>query len=428
MKRKVVCLPGAMLPKDLDPDVEYFSIYSTVPDCPTVGYVAAGFLSEVRSAGICPDVNTWDFVSFSLAVSAADQALDRDLSEDGWTREIALTLAVHDVEVWTRLIPELEKMLKYLSGDYWTLEFLEDKTPIPCCKAKIDTGADCVTLLSGGMDSLVGAINLVADGRIPIFVSHTVRGNLSQQKYFVSTISQTSKHFCWNKAIHLPRESAGEESTRARSIVFFAFAALAACKLTKDEKGRRKIVVAENGFISLNVAINPSRVGSLSTKTTHPIYMGMLQVIWDKLGLNLDIEMPYRFKTKGEMLLECSNQSLLKQLVDNSTSCGRFGRYKMMHCGRCVPCMVRRAAYNTAHFKDGTEYYYTSLKNAGRGAHPNDIGAMAMRCVESHRQNFDAKILGGFTFASQQERPLYLGVYKRGLAEIEALLKSHLII
>ena len=31
MKRKVVCLPGAMLPKDLDPDVEYFSIYSHFP-------------------------------------------------------------------------------------------------------------------------------------------------------------------------------------------------------------------------------------------------------------------------------------------------------------------------------------------------------------------------------------------------------------
>lgn len=428
MKRKVVCLPGVMLPKDLDPGVEYFSIYSTVRDCQTVGYVAAGFMSDVRDAGICPDVNTWDFVSFSLAVSAADQALDRDLSEDGWTREIALTLAVHDVAVWTRITPELEKMLKYLSGDYWTLEFIEDKTPIPRFKSKIEPMADCVTLLSGGMDSLVGAIDLVGGGRTPIFVSHTVRGNLPQQKYFASTISQSCKHFCWNKAIKLPQKSTGEESTRARSIVFFAFAALAACKLNKDKNGRRKIVVAENGFISLNVAMNPSRVGSLSTKTTHPIYMGMLQEIWDKLELNLDIEMPYRFKTKGDMLLECSNQSLLKQLVDASTSCGRFGRYKMMHCGRCVPCMVRRAAYDKAHLMDGTEYFYSNLKNAGRGAHPNDVGAMAMRCVESHRQDFDAKILGGFTFASRQERPLYLDVYKRGLAEIEALLKSHRII
>ena len=61
-------------------------------------------------------------------------------------------------------------------------------------------------------------------------------------------------------------------------------------------------------------------------------------------------------------------------------------------------------------------------------SHPNDIGAMAMRCVESHQQGFDAKILSAFTFATRQERPSYLNVYKRGLAEIEALLKGNQII
>lgn len=425
---RIVCMPGEMLPDELDTETTYFSLYSRLKNREEVGSVAASLKIKVKRAGIQVDENAWDFVSFALAVAAADKAIARNCSEDGWTRQISLVTAVHRPDAWRKLAAELSAMLKFLTGDYWVLDFVLDNTQLPSGKSKEVSKNDCVALLSGGMDSLVGAIDLVADGYNPLFVSHTVRGNLPQQQTFARTITGGELPYSWNSAIYPPKGHPKEESTRARSIVFFAFAALAACRLARNADGKRKIVVAENGFISLNVAMNPSRIGSLSTKTTHPTYMDMLRSIWDKLGLNIDIEMPYRFKTKGEMLLECSNQTLLKQLIDASTSCGRFGHYKLMHCGRCVPCVVRRAAYLRAGLVDGTTYFYANIKNAGLGAHPNDIGAMAMRCVESHQQGFDAKILSAFTFAPRQERPLYLDVYKRGLAEIEALLKAHQII
>lgn len=43
---------------------------------------------------------------------------------------------------------------------------------------------DCICLLSGGMDSLVGAIDLHEEGRNPLFVSQIVRGDADHQREY----------------------------------------------------------------------------------------------------------------------------------------------------------------------------------------------------------------------------------------------------
>ena len=64
---------------------------------------------------------------------------------------------------------------------------------------------------------------------------------------------------------------------------------------------------------------------------------------------------------KGEMLRDCSDQPLLSSLAGESTSCGRFQRYGYRHCGRCVPCQVRRAAFLKWGTADSTDYVYSDL-------------------------------------------------------------------
>lgn len=426
----VICLSANKLPQSLDPDVYYFSMYEATQRYPKVGYVASRLRAQVAAAGLRPSANMWDFVTFALAVSAADNAVVRSNSANGWTREIRLTLAVHDTSLWDGLRGELISALHFLTGDYWELKFVQDDDSVPRAPRQKHFTEDCVELLSGGVDSLVGAIDLVAAGRKPLFVSHVVRGSQDAQNYFANQIATLNTHFSWSQAIYPPENAGdGEGSTRARSIVFFAFAALAASGLESFMGAAREIVVAENGFISLNVSLDPGRVSSFSTKTTHPIYMQALQSIWDRLGLNLKLVVPYRFKTKGEMLLECQNQSILKRLIDASISCGKFSVYNLHHCGRCVPCMVRRASYMKAGMVDHTSYVFANLKGAWRqNAHPNDVGAMALRCVMATRRGFDAKILGNFTFASNLERAEFIGVYKRGLDEVSSLLRAHQVI
>src|SRR5206468_929889 len=69
------------------------------------------------------------------------------------------------------------------------------------------------------------------------------------------------------------RDMDTESSTRGRSFLFFALAALAASGIP----GRTTFYVPENGLISLNVPLDILRVGACSTRTTHPFYMARWQ-------------------------------------------------------------------------------------------------------------------------------------------------------
>ena len=63
-----------------------------------------------------------------------------------------------------------------------------------------------------------------------------------------------------------------------------------------------ELLIPENGFISLNIPLTPLRLGSLSTRTTHPLFIQQMQDILDALDFRVRLSNPYQFKTKGEML------------------------------------------------------------------------------------------------------------------------------
>src|SRR5690606_14706649 len=100
-----------------------------------------------------------------------------------------------------------------------------------------------------------------------------------------------------------------------RSIVFFAFALLASSVVPRAKGSSVEIFVPENGFISLNVPLNPGRFGSFSTKTTHPVFLRGLQAVWDAVGIPATLKMPYQFFTKGELLENCADQQVLQKLI-----------------------------------------------------------------------------------------------------------------
>ena len=184
-----------------------------------------------------------------------------------------------------------------------------------------------------------------------------------------------------------------------------------------------KIVVPENGFISLNTPLDSNRIGSLSTKTTHPEYMAMLQKTWDALEMNAEPVFPYMYKTKGEVLKECINQNLLNRLVLDSNSCGKYQRHKLQQCGVCVPCLVRRAAFLEAGLQDNTtkRYVYENLKHSDS----HDLAAVAMAVKQVELQGVERFIRSSLSFASGEERKKLLGVVSRGIAELNNLLRSY---
>lgn len=422
--RKIICLPENLIPQQLEEDTKYFSMYS-YSSRGDVGSFGSTLIKDIEKVGLRPSEKVWDFNTIALAVAAADNSLTRKDSADGWTRQIELTVHLCNPSVWEPVKMELEKILRFLTGDFWSLTFKDGGVNPPRAKKQKRFDCDCVSLVSGGVDSLVGAIDLTADNYKPIFISQVVRGDAKTQRAYAERIRPESPHFQWSHKIHSPQQGESEGSTRGRSIIFFAFAALAASAIEVQSDSSANIYVPENGFISLNIPLNSGRMGSFSTKTTHPVYLKGIQNVWHKVGISLNLVMPYQFKTKGEVLTDCKNQQLLKELVFQSVSCGKYRVYKMQHCGRCVPCLVRRAAFQ--HWGEVDEtlggYHSDQLGRINHG-NPDDVGAMANACLVARQSGIQRLVSGNLSFADYQNRKEFEGVFSRGLNEVEQLLRG----
>lgn len=433
-----ICCPQNSIPKKRNKGAEYISLYGTKIFAEfEVGDVALNLKKDIRASGIRPTAEAWDFCSIAMAIAAVDESASRKTSADGWTRVLKVEIQLAEPLMWQNQIPALEKTLRFLTGDFWSISLTSGGEPPPDVKSPKYFKADCVSLLSGGVDSLVGAIDLCSSGKKPILVSKLVSGDSVFQTESASRLVPTENHIQWS--YNSRSTSQGEKSTRARSIIFFAYAALVASSLASQRSLKKKvpIYVPENGFISLNLPLTPLRMGTLSTKTTHPIYLQGLQGIWDGVGINAELLPPfdYRFRTKGEMLDRCSNKVLLAELIGKSTSCGRYGVYNHSHCGRCVPCLVRRAAFLRAGIADTTEissykgkrgsYVFENLAAAAKEESAVDIRAVGRACLQIRTEGIEHFVGGGLAFASREDRPKFVGVVERGLAEIQALLKKH---
>ena len=97
------------------------------------GSAGATLLKRVQRAKLSPEPRAWDLLSLALSVIYADTAARRGDSPDGWTRQIALKVAVSDSDFWMAQRSLIEDQLKFLTTDIWKLEFtghgLQPKKP-----------------------------------------------------------------------------------------------------------------------------------------------------------------------------------------------------------------------------------------------------------------------------------------------------------
>ena len=301
-----------------------------------------------------------DFFFISCLVYGIDRFVVRhDESTDGWSREISATFPVYNLNVWNDCKMLLANALSFLTGDYWEVNFVQNTFQIPTEPISDDYSSKDfaqVSLFSGGLDSLIGAIDFLgkpenADQNI-LLVSHfdyQMKGpNREQDEIFEKFPNEYRTRI---KRVSLAEVSLAqtskrnvEKTFRSRSLLFLGIAVLAA------DYQKNKIVVPENGSVSLNYPLSSSRRGSCSTRTTHPRFIEFVIDLLAGLGLNNQICNPYEFKTKGEMVVECENADLLGSLIKTSNSCGKRGHpvhrtiANSSHCGVCMPCTYRKAS------------------------------------------------------------------------------------
>jgi 7-cyano-7-deazaguanine synthase in queuosine biosynthesis len=318
-----------------------------------------------------------DLAILAALVTAADTRVSRQGSAiDAWTRQLFLNVPVSDPVLWSTQTTLLQHMLNFLTGDRWTLAFRprpKDQAALRPKTARLPVQVpDCVSLFSGGLDSFIGAIDLLGSGKKPLLISHYWDGITSDtqntcakrlSKVFGKPILHVRARVGFEKSKVNTGEA--ENSLRGRSFMFFALASLAASALTKPTI----IYVSENGLISLNVPLDSLRLGALSTRTTHPFYMARWNELLHGLGLPATLHNPYRHLTKGEMVGACVNQPFLKDSAKETMSCASPGKIRWLgntpkHCGHCVPCLIRRAALVRGFGNDDTDYYLADLKKA----------------------------------------------------------------
>lgn len=386
---------------------------------PTAGWSAA---DVVRRRQLSPDPAAWDLLAIALSVVVADGENSRSASPDGWTREFEMHIALHDPDRWTPLAPAFESALRFLTTDLWTMSYRKGgalpKTPTK----PLYPPADAVALLSGGLDSLVGAIDLSAQGQKLFAVSQTVRGDAEKQERFAKRIGGGLEHLQVNHNASTPRGEK-ETSQRSRSLIFLAFAVVAATATQRYHDGETvPLYVCENGFIAINPPLTSARIGSLSTRTAHPEFLGRIQQILDEAGLRVRIENPYAEKTKGEMLQQCLDQPLLLSQAAISTSCGRFQRFNYQHCGRCVPCQIRRAAFTAWGQEDTTTYFYDNLgKPDPDHAAFDDVRSVAIARLTVQEDGLDRWLGPALSSPLIQNRLELRKMLQRGLDELGAL-------
>ncbi|MFO0590454.1 MAG: Qat anti-phage system QueC-like protein QatC [Polyangiaceae bacterium] len=401
-------------------------------------------LKQIRDRlGRVPPAAAMDLLVIAMAVFAADLRILRTWAEDRWSRDIVLHVPVFGVAQWRGLGASLVEMLNFLTGDTWHLEFRE-RAPLPpdqAKPAKDPPEIHDVALFSGGLDSLAGAIDLLESGRRVALTGHYGAGvtNSVQQE----VLSALEAHYadrvvpCMFHVQALKRETDGEsrpngeaeQSMRSRSFLFLTLGIAVATALGSD----RRLVVSENGFISLNVPLVNPRIGSCSTRTTHPHFIASFRELLRELQLGSSVELPGRFRTKGEMLREVRNQTLLRSIAPNSMSCSHpeQGRYRKLtpgnHCGYCVPCIVRRAAMAAASLPDAA-YDTDILSPEVELTHDTrkDLRAFEIAVTKRRRQTEQSAVFDVLSSGPlpPEEVRQYAAVYQRGMEEVARLLTT----
>lgn len=363
---------------------------------------------------------SWDFLSFALSVLAADLSSPRSESPDGWTRELSLAIAVTEPDLWNTQARALEEALAFLTTDRWSITFIPGGYQYRSKNPVNPLDEDCVALLSGGLDSLIGMIDLVAAGKNPLSVSQLVPGDAAKQREISNDLRVTT-HLQLNHAAQCP--TPGEDSQRSRTLIFLAYAVLAASATTRFQGAQTvPIYINENGFIALNPPLTPMRIGSLSTRTAHPVFLQQLQSVLQVVGLNVSLINPYALKTKGEMLVECADQTVLSRWASVTTSCGRYRRFGYKHCGRCIPCQVRRAAFLAWGQPDQTKYVFYPLgQNDDRHALFDDVRSLALALITVQQEGVQRFLGASLSDPRTGHRAAMEAMVERSIDELRAL-------
>jgi 7-cyano-7-deazaguanine synthase in queuosine biosynthesis len=335
--------------------------------------VASGFIPEFSLPA------ARDLLRVGQASFLTDRAYRRGTRLGQRTRDLRVVVPVEEPKRWKGLADSLNGFVGFVSHDRWQFDFER----LPTIKTKrVDRRLPenaCVSLFSGGLDSLCGAAAALNRGDSPIFVTHSPPGS----ERVAETIQRLSQEVGANspEARYVgfrfqasDRTNGGtrslfpERSRRTRPALFLSLAGAVAL-----ECGVRRIYLNENGVLAINLPFQPHLTGSLATRHAHPQtlrrFESLLCALWEGQDAP-EVKNPFAAMTKGEQITILGSA---RDLALETISCEYAGQQIAMliawlrdqgkpylnvrECGLCYPCLVRRAAMKFAEVPEKNSHY-----------------------------------------------------------------------
>lgn len=297
---------------------------------------------------------TFDLLLIAESVFTADSLESRGGDArshfgEAWSRDLHFFVPVSDPEFWRSIETELVETLSFLSGDRFRFEFVprERRTSRnPGLNLGHGVKADRVVLFSGGLDSLAGTIEELKaskESRL-LLITHCSASKImrTQRTLVRELLGRFPGRITWVPARgHLVGVQARETTQRTRSFLYAALAYGAASLVDLDV-----IRFYENGVVSLNLPFSRQVIGSMATRTTHPLFLRRMAELLSRVAdRTFAVENPYAWCTKTEVLERLHGLGAA-DLIGRTTSCSSVRRRTAQEplCGCCSQCLDRRFA------------------------------------------------------------------------------------
>lgn len=368
--------------------------------------------------------------------SSVSRWSEKDYNNSKWVRDFEFIIPVQDFNFWNRqeIKDSLGDTLSFLTGDNYKIIFKRRKPKAEQLyltfeeNRELKEQPDCISLFSGGLDSLAGSVSLLTNSRRPLLVSHRSSPKIdSRQRKLVELLrSRIDGWFLPHLNIWINRKSnrASEQTQRSRALLFLSIAGVVCL-----QKELSDIFMCENGVVSFNLPLSAQNVSSLLSRSTHPKFIHLFANFINKLGNNtINIHNPFIYLTRREVAKTMLHTGY-EDLIQRSISCAHTQLATILHphCGTCSQCIDRRFALS-----DSTLQKFDDITSYEKDIFINDLAeGEEITQVESYvRSAIKIRKMNDYNFFTEypelQDALRYLGAsIDESASKIYGLFKRH---
>lgn len=347
-----------------------------------------------------------DITSVLSSVRTADRSVVRQHTK-GWARDLPISAPVSDLRLWRspEVIRALTDTLGFLTADRWSFTFTHRKRrkrgPRQDPLVELPQQQRVFMPFSNGLDSFAIAKDLCAPSSSLELVLVNVRANDKLKKWGNLASDKKYEFHTVEVATYSVEPHQAELSFRSRAFLYDLLAGYGAAIAQPAH-----VVIPENGQGSLGGSLVP--LGAEAPhRSCHPGFTSRLASLI-RLLTKTDVEFdhPAIFLTKGEVLANLALRDTdVERWLANHRSCSYDARQsssgkRLMHCGVCGNCVLRRVSLQWAGVADSTAYRASDLhattfeKSFPRGV-PRNVRAnkdLALNSIRSMQRLADLAV------------------------------------